>query len=299
MRHPAENYIKYMLIRELASLSMLQQLGQVATPSTVANQDNSIKKALEEMGYIAPNSNYIASLRTEIGPPPDPFNPLDKLDRESVGYIRKNKVYDMFYDTEAMREAWNILQDRQHRSMIEQIVLAKCINKSLLARVNKRYGTNFTEDSVRLFEHFFWNHNLLSYEEWGKYLSERSSDYEEYVAMLKASPQLLLFKLRVEQQVESKEMIKRAQQIAHHTLEQVNLQPGVKLSKIQSIGLLTRAITDCDTALAASDAAIATVLKQFERFRMEHPQEPAQDIKQLATTNNYSGVRTEEERKVH
>ena len=100
---------------------------------------------------------------------------------------------------------------------------------------------------------------------------------------------LALFHMRLEQAVESKTMIQRSQEIAYFTLEEVNLKPGTQPDKVKAISVLTKAVVECHEALSTSDMALKDVLKQFERFRMEHPQQIPPDIRQLAPLGNFTG----------
>jgi hypothetical protein len=162
----------------------------------------------------------------------------------------------------------------------------------------EKHNLHLTADGVEAYGHYFWNVNLLTFDQWSKYLYDRSVLYDDYMTLLRSPPQHLLFKLRIEQHLESKEMVKRAQMIAYNNLEQVNLQPGVTVNKIKSIGILTKSITDCDQALSASDATLGNVLKLFEQFRVHPLQKPAPSIKELSPDNEFSGSGKAERDKV-
>jgi hypothetical protein len=172
---------------------------------------------------------------------------------------------------------------------VEQILLARLDPKMAAAKINKKHNWHLTAEGIKTHGHYFWNVKLLTFDQWGRYLYERSSMYDRYMSLLQAPPQLAFFHLRLDQTLESKKMIMRAQEIAYFTLEEVAQVPGVRADKIKAIGILNKALTDCHAALSTSDMALSGVLKQFERFRMEHPQVAPPDIRQLAAAGNYSG----------
>lgn len=277
MRHPAEYFIKYLLLRE--SLS----------PNGIT--DAQVVHSLDELGLLSPHPQYLPLLRQELqqNPPPQPFEPFNRFNRPSALYLRDQKVYDMFVRTPAVEEAWEILGNQRLRLMAEKMVMANVTNKVTINKVNKKHGTFFTEAGVKAFEHYFWNRNLLTFDQWGRYLYDRSSLYSDYMALLRAPTQLAFYHLKLDQSLESKAMIRRSQQIAYNALEQVELQPGTGADKVKAIGVLVKAICTCDMALSSSDVAITGALQQFERFRMEHPQDPAPDIKMLSPGGSFSG----------
>ena len=293
MKHPAEQFIKYLMIRGMAQAqqlnTVLEEGGAAVIQPTNAAADAQIMKSLDDWGFLPPEPPYLGLLRNSLPPVPANFNPADRLNRPSIQYIRDQKVYDLFFSSAAMEEAWSIIQNPRHRQIVEQILMARCCNRAILQKINKKHNLMLTEDGVRTFGHYFWNVDLLTFDQWGRYLYDRSAMYADYMALLRAPPNLLFFKLQVEQQLESKDMIKQAQIIAFNNLQQVNLIPGTDSAKVKAIGVLIKSVVECDSALSASDAALSGVLKKFESFRMEHPQLPAPDIKQLAPDNTFSG----------
>ena len=281
MRHPAEFFIKYLLIRD------------------VHITDAQILKSIQDWGFLAPEDNYLGFLRQELNAssPPQGFDPANRVHRPSMQYLRDMQVYELFYPTSATEEAWANLADVSRRQVVEQIIMARLDFKTAAKQVNMKYKWHLTEDGLRLHRHFFWNISLLTFDQWGRYLYDRSSMYDRYMGLLQAPRELAYFHLRFDQAVESKDMIKRAQHIAYFNLEEVNLVPGVRPDKIKAVSVLTKALTDCHAALSTSDMAISAVLKDFEKWRVEHPEIPAPDIRQLAPGGNYTGSGVEDSNK--
>lgn len=272
MRHPAEFYIKHLIVK----------LGYPVDNAPILH-------AIEQAGFLSPDPNYLGFLRQELEPVPLMFDPANKLHRPSMQYLRQQGIYELFWPTSAVTDAFDILTDPEKRIVVEQVLLARLDLKHSAQRLNKKHGWFLTEESLGAFRQFFWNVKLLTFDEWGRFLFGRSAMYERYMGLLTADPRLALFHLRLEQQVESKNMLQRAQEIAYFTLEEVALKPGTGPDKVKAVGVLTKSIVDCHEALSTSDMALRDVLKQFERFRMEHPLVPPPDIKQLAPKGNFSG----------
>lgn len=277
MKHPAHFFIKALLIKDLSPLR---------DPAGLNNLG--VKKILKDWGFLEPEDSLIDDIRRKIGPVPDGFNPANKIHLESVKFLRNAEVYEYFHSNSAMEEAWDTLTNPQLRSMAEQLLMAKCANTEVLKRVNQQHTTKMSVEGLALFERFFWNVKLLTFDQWGEYLNERTPLYDEYMALLRGDPRVALFKLRVEQAVDSKKMIARSQEIAFFNLEQINQLPGFGPNKIKSMTALAKCIIDADSALSSSSEELTSVLKQFEKFRMEHPQLPAPSIEKLAPVGNYS-----------
>lgn len=277
MRHPAQNFIRYLIVKDPTST------------------DADIYKVLEDWGFLKPQDTYLGFLRQEVGVPPPNFDPINKLHRPSMRYLRDQQVYELFFPSPAVEEAWENLTDPNRRITIEQILLSGLDPKMAAQKINQKHNWHLTEDGIKAHGHFFWNVKLLSFEQWGRFLYERHSLYDTYMSLLRAPPQLAMYHLRMEQTLDSKKMIKTVQDIAFHTYVEVSQLPGVRTDKIKSMSMLSKTITDCHASLSTSDMALSSVLKEFERFRMTHAQLPAPDIHQLAPAGNYSGSGIEDE----
>jgi hypothetical protein len=271
VRHPSEYFLRYLIIRDREVT------------------DAQLFKALEDRGFLSPEASYFGFLRQEIPAPPDDFNAANKLHRPSMRFLRDQRVYEMFYPTSAVEEAKDYLTNVDQRVAVEQVILARLDYKVVANKLNRKNNWRMTEAGILAFRHFFWNLNLLTFDQWGRYLYERSAMYDRYVGLLQGDSRLAFFHLRLDQTIESKTMIKRAQDIAYFALEEVSNKPGVRADKVKAIGTLAKAMTDCHNALSTSDMALTGVLKEFERFRMSTPQITPPSIYQLAPKGNFSG----------
>lgn len=270
-RHPAQNYIKALIIQN---------------PQW---DDAAVLKRLTDWGILSPDEKYLPMLRSDIPQPPAGFDPLNFTHRPSMRYLREQGVYEFFRSSADMEEAWNILASPDQRLVAEQLILARMVEKQILQRVNQLRNWHLTEEGVKTYAHYFWNVQLLTFDEWGRVLYGRSNMYERFMALLQGNKSLTLFYMRIEQSIESKDMIKRAQEISYFTLEEVNQKPGTGADKVKAIAVLSKSVVECHEALSTSDMALKDVLKQFERFRVDHPSFTPPDIRMLAPAGNYSG----------
>lgn len=270
-KHPAAFFLRYLI---------------VADPEVT---DASLQKRLEDWGFLTADPSYFPQLRTEVMARPDGFDIANRAHRPSVRFLRNLQIYEMAHPDEAMQDALHILEDPDKRMAVEQILLARLDLKITAQKVNTKRNWHLTEDILSLYRHYFWNVPSMTFDEWGRYMYNRTALYEQYMSLLLASPRLAFYHLRLDQTIESKRMIQRAQEIAYFALEEIAQKPGVPVDKVKSISLLGRLIIDAHAALSTSDMALKDVLKQFEHWRMEHPQIMPPSIKDIAPGGNFTG----------
>lgn len=257
-----------------------------------------VLKNLEDWGFLSPAPNYVGFLKQDLGGKPPGFDPTNRMHRPSMNYLRKHGVFEFFFPTAGTQEAWDILADPFKRLQVEQVLMARLDRKAVASRLNKKHLWHLTEEGLTSFHDMFWNVKSMSWDEWGRFLFGRSAMYEKYLSLLQAPPTLAFFHLQLEQTVESKHMIQRAQEIAYFTLEEVSQKPGTGPDKVKAIGVLGKTIVDCHEALSTSDMALKDILKNFERFRMENPSIPPPGIQALAPGGNYTGSGIDEKKSI-
>lgn len=268
-KHPAENLIKYFLVRDMT--------------------DGEVQKKLEDWGFLTADPTTLPLLRSSVAQRPEGFNPGDRAHRPSVTWLRQLGLYELFHPSEAMEEAWQVLGEPEQRLAAEQILLARLDLKIAAQKVNAKHNWHFTEKMLKTYRHFFWNVPSLTFDEWGRYMYNRTALYDRYMGLLMATPKLAFYHLRLDTTVESKQMIKDTQDIAYFTLMELAQKPGVSIDKVKGISMLGKLINECHQSLSTSDMALKDVLKQFEHWRMEHPQITPPALKSLAPAGNHSG----------
>lgn len=271
-KHPAEHFIRYLLIRDPAIT------------------DGNIQRSLEEWGFLTADPTWLPIVRQELGVVLPNLQLNNRAHRETVRYLRDQQVYEAFHPNDAMAEAWEILGDPEKRRAAETILLARLDLGVAARKVNAKHDWHLTEAGLAMFRHYFWNVPGMTFDEWGRYMYNRTSMYEQYMGLLMASPKLAFYHLRLDQTIESKKMIQRTQEIAYFTLEEVAQKPGTSIDKVKAIKLLGSVVIESHNALSTSDMALKDVLKQFEHWRMEHPQVLPPAMKELAPAGNYSGT---------
>src|SRR5258705_12070305 len=123
MKHPAENFIKYLIIKDFTI------------------DDAAITKTLLDWGFLRPKEEtYLGFLRQKIGEPPYNFDPANRLSRVSMQFLREHQVFELFFPTAASNEAWAILSDPFQRMVVEQVLMARLHRKQMAAKLNKKHS---------------------------------------------------------------------------------------------------------------------------------------------------------------
>src|SRR4051812_244572 len=113
-KHPAEYLLRYLLVSD---------------PGVT---DAQMMKKLSDWAFLQPSPTYWGFLRQRVaeGMPPV-FTPLSRTDAASMKFLRKNEIYDMFFQSVAVQEAWDILADPMKRVCVEQGLMARVDPKIL------------------------------------------------------------------------------------------------------------------------------------------------------------------------
>ncbi len=276
MKHPAEYWLKFLLIED---------------PTRTSAE---LQSEISGKGFLQPPLEYFAFLKESISPTPAVFNPYDRSHRPSVRYLRKEGVYELFFPTPDVRAANAIIHKVNVREHVEALILSRLPLKETAKKLNQKYSWDLTEETLKAYRHFYWNRDLLTFDEWGRFLYNRTSMYEKYMTSIQATMDLALYELRLNSVIDSKHMISRVQHIAYFTLEAVGLKPGTGQDKVKAIGILGKTIIDAHVALSTSDMQIKEVLEQFKNFRMGNPEKTAPALQLLAPRGNHSGSGVED-----
>lgn len=154
MRHPAEYWLKYMLM--FSDLSNAQ-----------------ISETAEMYGMVSPTADYLNALRgTLMETRPTPF----RMDfAPSRNWVRRQRILSMARGDEHAANAREILGNTKCRRVLETLLLANMGVEEASNFVLEITGVSVHKKTVDMYRHYFWNRDLLSTKEWLDYLE----DYED------------------------------------------------------------------------------------------------------------------------
>lgn len=280
MRHPAEYFLKALCIQN---------------PNyTVAD----LFSRLEQLGFMPPlaqvQQNYLPTVVQEFQPdganvPPPNFNAFDQTNRESMRYLREQGVYDYFTQSMAMRDAREILSRPDQRLAVEQALFTRIPSPDLAKKLNSQKNWHLTAAGLDLYKHYFWNIDLLTFDDWGRFLYGRTSVYERMMTLMTADTQLALHLMQINQELDSRKMIVDIQKASYFTFKECELKPGTNAEKVKNMNMLSKTVLECHAALNTEGMALKDILKNFEKWRMERPGDVPQGIGELAAKGSFSG----------
>lgn len=142
LRSPAEHFIKYLLL------------------SPDECRDNEIFQKVEELGLDGISTKYIGRLRERLKPP-NPFHPTDKGHMPSRAFLFKEGVDRMFLPDKDMKTALHLVGRPRVKEVIESTLLSGAPSEYVCSVLLRTQRTVCSPKALDLYEHYFWNLELL------------------------------------------------------------------------------------------------------------------------------------------
>jgi hypothetical protein len=154
LRSPAEYYIKYLLVHP-------------DKYDTAA-----IKKRLLREGLDFISAEYIADLRADLRPP-TPFYPEEEGHLPSLKFVIQERIQRMFQRTLEMKMALELLRTPRAKEFAEAMLLVQVPLSAIASFITRNRGVYTTPAALELYQHYFWNVNLLDSTQWRVLLQMR------------------------------------------------------------------------------------------------------------------------------
>lgn len=153
MKQPNEYWLKYMLV-------------------FVSSDYAQIANAAKLYEFAVPDKAYVTSLLAKLDETkPNPFR-LDTL--ATKNWLRRQRLMSMGTGGKDAMLAREYLSEAKVRSVLETLIIADTPREDIPEYVKEITGRKTTVEAVKLFEHYYWNRNLLSHRQWMDYLDDRS-----------------------------------------------------------------------------------------------------------------------------
>lgn len=144
LHSPAEYYIKFLVTHpDRYSISGILEI-------------------IADKGLDGIRAEYIQRLRS-LYLPPEPFYPFDLKHEPSQRFLRREKIWGLYYPTrdEPAALAWRILCAPRAKEFVETMVISSAPEKLIAENVYKRFRIPVIESSIHKYKHYFWNLDLL------------------------------------------------------------------------------------------------------------------------------------------
>lgn len=274
MRHPSENFIKYLMTS-----------GHQAAP------DNEwVRMMVTALNYPSPDTTYLNWLRNDINSKiPADFRPNDRFHTDSRKFLRSEGIFGFHQQTREVKEANDIVLNYRARSLTESLLLGRIEARDVAKKVNTRLGTFYTEEGVDAYRHYYWQVGIMRVEDWMVLLPNPTDDLQKQniVAISQVGASMALHKTGIQQQIDSKSMLRSMQESLYFDfMEWRTKKHGSERTK--SLTGIAKAAVMVDEQLSQSDSALKDSLKAFEQFRMETERIAIPDVRALAPEGNFS-----------
>jgi len=277
-RSPAEYFIRYLISKK-----------------EITTDVDTICAMLDDHEIIYPSHSYIDKLVEKMGALPEPFVPApSRKDRQqhlvTKAWLKKKGIYDLWYPTEPVQEAFRVLGEHKVRGLLEDMLLSPIRVEEVTQHVNKHFGIKLTVEGVATYSHYFWNKNLLTTDEWVIILKEKrsSSDTETVLRMAPdVANDVVPYVLGLSgppPNITSGVVARRARDISFTKLLEIERQPASK-DHARMMTDYMRVITQAENEMRQSDVALKEVLMAFEKFRLNKSKAPIPSIDKVAKLN--------------
>lgn len=272
-RHPAEFFIKYLL----------------TLPQAEAQDDNWIRKHLQDIGYPPPMLDYVSKLRQELlADFPVDYDPKDRFNRQSVKFLRKHGIWTLHNPSEDTKESTKILIDAQVRKVVEQLFLGRLDSKEIASRVNSRFRRFYTADSMADYSHYFWNCSIMKSNDWLLFFEGYDRlDQQRNMSIIQGGGGMALHVAGFKQDLESKEMLREMLEAIHFDFRDWKNAPR-SMDRTRAFATLSKAATDIDERMSESSTAVRDHLAVFKNWQMKHNQSNVKGIEDVAPHGNFS-----------
>lgn len=158
MQHsPAEYFIKYLCSR----------------PGTTVGE---VKNYVAGMGLgIMPYEKYVEDLHKEIQKvlPPN-YNPRDRTHKPSQMFLKTHRIRGLWKSGRTVKEAVDVFNNGPLREIVESLVLTGMDDEQISELLSYYKAVGIIPGSIAEFRHYFWNVELLTFEDWSYYLTQPS-----------------------------------------------------------------------------------------------------------------------------
>lgn len=269
-RSPAEYFIKFLI-------------------SQKEHDSNAILRVLDDLGLEGLTNRYIDKLRIRMEPWPDPWTP-DNHSKQAREYLKAQGIHDLWFPTDQVKEAYDILNSPQLRADVEQLLLSPLRIEDVVARINRHHGIILTILGVRTFGHYFWNRKLLPMHEWIELMDGRPI-VNNHAAIMTVSPDmassLVPWAMGYEgppANLSTGVVAKRIRDVAFLKILEIERHPAT-LAHSKMMKNYSDVVKMAESEMRQSDVALKDVLTAFEKFRLRRDDSDVPSIEEVAGPN--------------
>jgi hypothetical protein len=142
----------------------------------------------ERLDYI--DDKYIDKVRASMKVP-TPFHPTDDRHKKSFAFINNEGVLRLFRPDESMKTAKKLLELPRAKEFIESMILVHVPLSAIAAYVTEHHRISCTAHALQIYQHYYWNIDLLDTSEMRVLLALRFDQATEREKVLDGKVKLL------------------------------------------------------------------------------------------------------------
>ena len=266
MKYPYEYWLKYLII------------------SGMSRGDIDEMTAL--YGFTPPEDRILDRLEADIdATKPKPFR---KNSKKVVNWLRRQRVWSLYDQQKYAVEARNLLGEYKVRRALEFLLIADTPVKECSDYLRVVVGRKINQKVLKFFAHYFWNRDLLTLQQWERYLKERPPHpyAEDLLNAYDQGTPYALWKIGYREEVPNdvivKSILHEATMRFFETSKFDNNRNTALTAKMWSETVF-RALEELDK----SGDAVQEILEELKGISIKLDDAPAADINEL-TGGNFS-----------
>lgn len=238
LKHPSHNYIKYLL---LSKQDVNLNLNKYDLPTIKLDILNSLK------------------LNT-----PENF---DIKEEDTKIFLRKEKIYGLFFEDSSTKEAFKYLTDYSVRESIEMFLLAKMPELEIAKKLNGRWQIFATADGISRYRHYFWDVSVMRVKDWLE-LYKDPKEKTKIKNIIKHGPSYTLSILGFLQKLEAKDALRDIMNTCVRAAKEISeeqMTPDI----IKSLAILAQTIDKIDDKLSSGIETNKDIMRRYEKYSIE------------------------------
>jgi hypothetical protein len=125
----------------------------------------------DQLDYIG--DSYMNKLRMQCRPP-TPFYPYEHQHHASRNFLIQEGIEDLFDNTKDVQLARSILKAPRAKEFVEAMTLTGAPVRAIALALSRQRAATYTEESIKAFQRYFWNIELLDSTEMRTLLMHRA-----------------------------------------------------------------------------------------------------------------------------
>ena len=279
--HPARFYITYLLIKKRRE----------------QNDDDrylAICNSLAEISIAPPDKSYVDRLFMTLRFPHE-FDPLDRNHAASHEFLVRHRVEKLFFPTDIVKDAKNILYIRKVRHLVECMTLGDFEPMLTAGEVNKKTQMLISSRIVETFLHYFFNPLIMSEADWVRYLIlfrypwddvvGSSTPYvTERLSILSGGMVSAIHRLRLDIQVTDGESTLNNLQLANNAAVCELRMTPISAAKISALTRLGKSIRETHSTMTGATHDVQTILGSLKDFLFDRRSHRLSDMNEVENT---------------